>query len=103
MGQTTLRALGGIAKASDLFIEIDSVPMHLAAAVGTPVIALFGPSLDSNWHPWTEKYILLKKNEGCNPYAPNGCITTKRCICLEKIKINDILEALSSLLNFPSI
>ena len=93
MGQTTLRELGGIAKASDLFIGVDSAPMHLAAAVGTPTVALFGPSVESVWHPWGAPFKLLKKNQDCNPHGSSGCVTTKRCLCLEKISVDEVMEA----------
>ena len=97
-GQTTLRELGSISKSSDLFIGLDSAPMHIAAAVGTPVIALFGPSVDYQWHPWCEKFILLKENEGCNPNGPNGCVVTKRCLCLEKISVEMVLKSVNKFL-----
>ena len=35
-----------------LFIGVDSMPMHLAAAMGTPAVALFGPSGEQEWRPW---------------------------------------------------
>jgi heptosyltransferase-3 len=93
IGRTTLRELGAIAKACDLFIGVDSAPMHLAAAVGTPTIALFGPSRDDNWHPWCVEHLVLKKNAGCNPGGPTGCTQTKRCLCLEKISVAEVMEA----------
>ena len=38
-----------------LFIGVDSVPMHMAAALGTPLVALFGPSKLTFWRPWQAK------------------------------------------------
>ncbi len=43
-GRTTLLELGGLLQAMDLLVTVDSGPMHMAAAVGTPVVAIFGPT-----------------------------------------------------------
>ncbi len=51
-GRTTIKQLAAISEASELFFGVDSAPMHIAAAVGTPVVALFGPSGAFNWGPW---------------------------------------------------
>ncbi|MDX7992020.1 putative lipopolysaccharide heptosyltransferase III [Xenorhabdus littoralis] len=51
-GQITLPQLGALIANAKLFIGVDSVPMHMAAALRTPCIALFGPSKLVFWHPW---------------------------------------------------
>lgn len=51
-GKTTIKQLAAISEASDLFFGVDSAPMHIAAAIGTPVVALFGPSGAFHWGPW---------------------------------------------------
>nr|WP_159464769.1 putative lipopolysaccharide heptosyltransferase III [Scandinavium goeteborgense] len=51
-GQLTLRQLGALIDHAALFIGVDSVPMHMAAALQTPCIALFGPSKLTFWSPW---------------------------------------------------
>jgi heptosyltransferase-3 len=59
-GKTTIKQLAAIADASDLFIGVDSAPMHIAAAVGTPVIAIFGAGVKS-WGPWCDRHVVLFK------------------------------------------
>jgi heptosyltransferase-3 len=59
-GKTTIKQLAAIADASDIFIGVDSAPMHIAAAVGTPVIAVFGAGVKS-WRPWCERHVVLFK------------------------------------------
>jgi ADP-heptose:LPS heptosyltransferase len=59
-GKTTIKQLAAISEASDLFLGIDSAPMHIAAAVGTPVIAIFGGGVNS-WRPWCKKNVVLFK------------------------------------------
>ncbi|ANS45413.1 putative lipopolysaccharide heptosyltransferase III [Serratia inhibens] len=51
-GQLTLRQLAALIDHAKLFIGVDSVPMHMAAALQTPCIALFGPSKLVFWRPW---------------------------------------------------
>ena len=51
-GSLTLKELGAALAPARLFVGVDSAPMHLAAAVGTPSVALFGPTGAYNWAPW---------------------------------------------------
>ncbi|AOM41748.1 putative lipopolysaccharide heptosyltransferase III [Xenorhabdus hominickii] len=51
-GQLTLPKLAALIDHAKLFIGVDSVPMHMAAALKTPCIALFGPSKLTFWKPW---------------------------------------------------
>lgn len=51
-GQLTLTELAALIDDAGLFIGVDSVPMHMAAALHTPTIALFGPSKLVFWRPW---------------------------------------------------
>ena len=50
-GRTTIKQFAAVAKKSALFVGSDSGAMHIAAAVGTPVVALFGPSNPAEWGP----------------------------------------------------
>lgn len=51
-GQLTLPQLAAVIDEAKLFIGVDSVPMHMAAALQTPCVALFGPSKLMFWRPW---------------------------------------------------
>ena len=59
-GTCTLGQLGAITAESDCFFGVDTAPMHIAAAVGTPVIALFGPTGVEGWHPWHARGKILR-------------------------------------------
>jgi len=60
-GKINIKQLAAISKASDIFFGVDTAPMHIAAFVGTTVIALFGAGQDS-WKPWGEKHLVISKN-----------------------------------------
>jgi heptosyltransferase-3 len=51
-GNLSLKELGAGIASARVFVGVDSAPMHIAAAVGTPVVALFGPTGAFNWAPW---------------------------------------------------
>jgi heptosyltransferase-3 len=51
-GRFSLKELGAAIASARVFVGVDSAPMHIAAAVGTPVVALFGPTGAFNWAPW---------------------------------------------------
>jgi lipopolysaccharide heptosyltransferase III len=51
-GSVNLKRSAALSQRATLFFGVDSAPMHIAAAVGTPVVALFGPSGAFNWGPW---------------------------------------------------
>lgn len=60
-GKINIKQLAAISKASHIFFGIDTAPMHIAAFVGTPVIALFGAG-EFNWRPWGEGHVVISKN-----------------------------------------
>jgi heptosyltransferase III len=64
-GALTLEELGALSERSRCFIGVDSAPMHIAAAVGAPVIGIFGPSSEILWGPWCEKKLVLAREMDC--------------------------------------
>lgn len=78
-GKTTIKQLGALSEAADLFFGVDSAPMHIAAAAGTPVVALFGPSGAFHWGPWDNNYsseLGVQSSELKNPYNQRNGIQT---------------------------
>jgi heptosyltransferase-2 len=53
VGRTSIKESAALLDQCDLFVGNDSGPMHIAAAVGTPVVAVFGPSNIAAWRPYT--------------------------------------------------
>ncbi len=92
-GKTTLKQLAALSRRCKFFIGVDTAPMHIAAAVGTPVIALFGPSGEFNWGPWGDGHVVIKKDMECRPCGKDGCQGSKRSRCLEEISEEEVLKA----------
>ena len=72
-GRLSLKELGALISKARLFFGMDSAPMHLAAAVNTPAVALFGPSGVFNWGPWGEGHLVIKQDWDCLPCGQDGC------------------------------
>ncbi len=90
----SLRQLAGIIKYADLFIGNDSGPMHIASAVGTKIIAFFGPSLPKHWAPYGDNLIFFK-NFSCSPCDRISCIDNR---CLKEIKPEEVWEKMKWLI-----
>jgi heptosyltransferase-3 len=89
-GRISLKELAALSARARFFIGVDTAPMHIAAAVGTPVIALFGPSGEFNWGPWGKGHVVIKKDLECRPCGKDGCQGTKRSRCLEEISEEEV-------------
>jgi heptosyltransferase-3 len=95
VGQLSLKELGALIARARFFFGVDSAPMHLAAAVGTPAVALFGPSGAFNWGPWGEGHLVIQKDWDCVPCGRDGCEGSKVSRCLDEIEPEEVLEAMA--------
>ena len=84
-GHLSLKELGALIAKARLFFGMDSAPMHLAAAVNTPAVALFGPSGVFNWGPWGEGHLVIKQDWDCLPCGQDGCEGSKISRCLVEL------------------
>jgi heptosyltransferase II len=81
----------------DLFITSDSGPMHLAAALQVPTVAIFGPTRDNETSQWmNEKSIIVKKNLECQPCMKRTC-PLKHHNCMKLVEASDVLGAVKRL------
>ncbi len=114
-GKLTLRQLIAVSSLCDLYFGIDTAPMHIAAALGKPVVALFGPSGAFHWGPWDNesngkpysqrngiqrfgKNIVIQRNWICIPCGQDGCEGSKISKCLFDIKPEEVIEILKEVL-----
>ncbi|NQT46803.1 MAG: lipopolysaccharide heptosyltransferase II [Candidatus Omnitrophica bacterium] len=98
VGKTSIMQLAALIKRCDLFVASDSAPMHIAAAVGTPFVALFG-STDSRRHlPPNNGSVVLEKDMKCRPCYKRRCTILNRYACMKKITVDEVLDAAGALL-----
>jgi heptosyltransferase-3 len=98
-GRLGLKELSALVARARLFIGVDSVPMHIAAAMGTPVVALFGPSSEDEWGPWQVAHrVVVSGVHRCRPCGNDGCGGGKVSECLTKLPLASVLSAVDSLL-----
>ena len=86
-GATTLLDLASLYKKALIVITTDSGPMHLAAAVETPVIALFGPTDPARTGPYGAGHTIIRTDLPCSPCFLKKCSTKK---CMEDIAIEHV-------------
>ena len=97
-GRLSIKELGALTARAKLFVGVDSMPMHLAAAMGTPAVALFGPSGDREWRPWRVAHRVVASNHPCRPCGNDGCGGGKVSECLTTLGVDDVHAAAQELL-----
>jgi heptosyltransferase-3 len=98
-GKLTLKQLAALSARAKLFVGVDSAPMHIAAAMQTPVVALFGPSGELEWGPWRVRHRIVASGEyPCRPCGNDGCGGGKVSECLTRLPVEAALAAVDSLL-----
>jgi lipopolysaccharide heptosyltransferase III len=98
-GQLSLKQLGALTARARLFVGVDSAPMHIAAAMGTPVVALFGPSGEKHWAPWTPRHrVVTSDSHSCRPCGIDGCGGSKVSDCLVTLPVDKVVAACQELL-----
>ncbi len=81
VGKTNILQLAALIKRCRVYITPDSAPLHVAAAVNTPVIALFGPTDPVRHMPQAEKKVVLRRDLKCSPCYSGTCkIKTHACM-----------------------
>jgi len=92
-GQTKLRELAGLFALSDLVLTLDTGPMHLAAAVKAPLIALFGPTAPWRTGPYGNGHMILRKSLACSPCFKKKCPTME---CMNSLSVEEVLEGVEA-------
>jgi heptosyltransferase-2 len=94
-GTTTVRQMMAVISQCGLFVTNDSGPMHVAAAFGIPIVALFGPTNPSTTSPLSDTVRIVRKTMACTPCLKRHCPTDHAC--MESITVEDVVEAARSL------
>jgi len=88
-----LPALLAVLAVTRLFIGNDSGPAHMAAAVGTPAVTVFGSQDPQVWRPWGDRQTALSAGLECAPCAGFTCANPRRFACLLDISTEQVLNA----------
>jgi heptosyltransferase-1 len=94
-GRTTLRELACLYRQAAFVITTDSGPMHLAAAVGTPTVALFGPTDPGRTGPYGRGHRVIRRTLTCMPCFQKRCDTKQ---CMREIDVEEVIAASKEIL-----
>lgn len=99
-GDLNLGQLAALLKRSRLFIGNDAGPMHIAAALGVKVIAIFGRNIPGagpvRWRPWGEGHVVFHETPGCDPCGDAACRFDHRC--LKNVTVDAVFDAARKLI-----
>jgi len=94
-GRTTLKELASLYRRCDVLVTTDTGPMHIAAAMGCPVVALFGPTTPRRTGPYGSGHRPIKANLECSPCFKKRC---SDMACMRGISVDDVLKAVEDIL-----
>jgi ADP-heptose:LPS heptosyltransferase len=98
-GQIDLLTLAALIQRARLLVTIDSAPMHLAGALGTPQVVLFGPTNPFHWRPRDTPAVILQGGaaEPLRDFAPR-----QTPFAMNEISTAQVIDAMQSLLSAPA-
>lgn len=103
-GKFDLRHTLAFTKLCDFIVGCDSGNLHIAASVGVPVVAIFGPMNPVKWKPETKNSVIVKTNLPCQPCGLKKKHACKRdCQCIKDISVDMVKSAVDSLLTLRTM
>lgn len=93
---TTIKQLASLLERSSLYVGGDTGPMHMAVAMGTPVVGIFGPSDPERNGPYGEGHKVLQADIGCIKCWKRSCTTALKC--MEKVSPQSVLDGIKEIL-----
>ena len=99
----SFRQTAAIIQRCDVFISVDTALMHAAAAVGTPTVALFGPTNPNLTSPWKTPHKIVYKNLPCRPcffYSTTkfSCPAKRNVECIQTVSVTAVMNCVEALL-----
>ncbi len=92
-GQTPVGLLPSLLRRAAVLVTNDSGPMHIAAAVGTPVVALFGPTDPAKTGPYGRGHVVLSHAVECRPCFRRECSRAVTLECLTGVRPEQVVRA----------
>lgn len=96
IGTTNVRQLMAVLDRCHLMVTNDSGPMHIAAALGVPIVAVFGPTDHKTTSPLSENHRIVRHDVYCSPCMLRQCPIDHRC--MEGVRVEHVLAAAEQLL-----
>lgn len=98
-GRTSLKVLAAVYRRARVTLSTDTGPMHLSAAMGTPVVALFGPTAPWRTGPYGSEHVVLRAGLACSPCFRRRCETTQYepHACMLRLPVEDVVSAIQRL------
>ncbi len=95
VGKTEILQLGALLERCEVCVTCDSGPMHIAAAVGTPTVALFGPTSPVRHQPHGTGHTVIEKPVSCRPCYKQICHRQEApYLCMKEIGTAEVVKAL---------
>jgi lipopolysaccharide heptosyltransferase I len=92
-GKTNLRQLTALIERADLVISNDSGPMHIAAALGKPLVALFGPTNPTRTGPYQREDSVVRLDIPCSPCYARRCVHQS---CLRWLSVDAVMRVVEA-------
>lgn len=89
-GETSLKGLAYLYSRCRLLVTTDTGPMHIAAAMGCPVVALFGPTAPWRTGPYGEGHVVIREDMECSPCFKKSC---EHLTCMKEITVDKVFDA----------
>jgi heptosyltransferase-1 len=94
-GGTTLRELAYLYTRCRLVVTTDTGPMHIAAAMGVPVVALFGPTAPWRTGPYGKRHTVIRKELECSPCFRKKC---SHLSCMKSITVEEVFDTIKKIM-----
>jgi heptosyltransferase-3 len=91
-GKTSLELMAAVLKRCRLSIGVDTAGGHIAAAVGTPSVSLFGPGNFHKWAPYGDKGKIVYKKLDCVPCKKMGCQDSGISRCMDELTVDEVIN-----------
>jgi lipopolysaccharide heptosyltransferase I len=96
---TGLRDLVALARAARLMLSGDTGPTHIAGAVGTPLVVLFGPTDPARNGPWNDQDVIVSRYDTCGCHYQRRCRRPPEGWCLQHVDVEQVQRAIDARLS----
>ena len=90
---TSLRDLLALSRAASLMVSGDTGPLHVAAAAGTPVVSIFGPTDPNRNGPWSPEDVSVSRFGSCACHYERRCLQPEAW-CLDDLPVSEVTAAI---------